>query len=57
MPVIDRWLNHTEANKGTRVCQRDELLPQRVEALNRLGERLDILTTGITDNVLSMIGK
>ncbi len=52
--VIDRCLNHTEANKVTRTYQRDELLPQRAEAFKRLGEHLDVLTRTDTRNVLPL---
>ena len=44
--VIDRCLNHTETNKVTRTYQRDDLIPQRVEAFNRLGTYLAVLSVG-----------
>lgn len=52
--VIDRCLNHTEANKVTRTYQRDDLLPQRREAFQRLGEHLEILCRPDTTNVVTM---
>lgn len=41
--VIERVLNHVEPRKLIRTYQRQELLPERKEALARLGERLEFL--------------
>lgn len=38
--VIDRCLNHREANKVTRIYQRQKMLPQRSAAFNLLGDYL-----------------
>ena len=50
--VIDRCLNHTEANKVTRTYQRDELIPQRTDAFKLLGAHLELLTRTDAENVV-----
>lgn len=41
----------------TRICRCQELLAERVEAFNRLGERLEILSCGVAGNVVMLGGK
>lgn len=55
--VIDRCLNHTEANKVTRTYQRNELIPQRTEAFKRLGERLELLTRADAENIVTLASR
>lgn len=43
--VIDRCQNHVEVSKVTRTYQRQELLFERRQAFNRLGDHLVLLTT------------
>lgn len=41
--VVERCLNHVEADKMMATYQRDEMLPQRKAAFAKLGKRLDAL--------------
>jgi len=50
--VIEKCLNHTEANKMKRIYQRHELQAERREAWRRLGAHLDALLYGKADNVI-----
>jgi len=54
--IIDRCLNHSEANKVTRTYQRDELLPQRKEAFDVLGAHLDVLAIA-DENVITLTSR
>lgn len=40
-----------------RIYQRQELLEERVEAFNRLGERVEILSRGATGKVVTLTRK
>jgi integrase len=51
--VIDRCQNHIEGKKVTRIYQRQELLPERVEAFRTLGDRLELLRRGETERVVA----
>jgi integrase len=53
--VIDRCLNHKPPRKMERIYQRQELIPERIEAYHKLGERLCLLSRGEAPNVV--IGK
>lgn len=50
--VIDRSLNHTEANKMKRTYQKQKLETQKKQAWHALGERLYLLTNTETSNVI-----
>lgn len=50
--VIERCLNHVCDDKLRNICQRQELIPERIEAFRRLGERLEILASG-KENVVA----
>lgn len=50
--VIEKCLNHVEANKLKRTYQRHELKAERREAWRRLGAHLDALLYGKADNVI-----
>lgn len=55
--VIEKCLNHTEANKMKRIYQRHELQAERREAWRRLGERLDEVINDKSRKVIPLRGK
>jgi integrase len=55
--VIEKCLNHTEENKVKRIYQRQELKLEQAEAWRVLGERLSLLVTMDSSNVLLMQSK
>jgi hypothetical protein len=52
--VIEKCLNHVEANKLKRTYQRHELKAERREAWARLGEQLDNLIYGKERTIIPM---
>lgn len=50
--VIEKCLNHVEANRLKRIYQRQELRPEMREAWRLLGDRLELLTCDDADNVI-----
>ncbi|MCX7067680.1 MAG: site-specific integrase [Methylococcales bacterium] len=52
--VIEKCLNHTEENKVKRIYQRQELKAEQAEAWRVLGERLSLLVTMDSSNVVLM---
>ncbi len=52
--VIERCLNHKEQRKLIRIYQRQELLPERRQAWQILGEVLDQIATGAARKVVRM---
>jgi integrase len=52
--VIEKCLNHTEENKMKRIYQRQELKAEQAEAWRVLGERLGLLVTMDSSNVVLM---
>jgi hypothetical protein len=52
--VIEKCLGHIEENKIKRTYQRAELLEERRQAFNLLGQRLDLLTRQDADNVVTL---
>jgi hypothetical protein len=52
--VIEKCLNHVEANKLKRTYQRHELKAERREAWRRLGERLDEVINGKSRKVIPL---
>lgn len=55
--VIDRCQNHVEAKDVTRTYQRQELLAERRQAFDLLGQRLEILVNSDLTNVVSLSTK
>lgn len=53
--VIERCLNHKEARKVVRTYQRQELLPERRQAWQALGEVLDEILNGKRRKVVRMV--
>lgn len=52
--VIEKCLNHTEENKIKRIYQRQELKVEQADAWRVLGERLDLLLSMDSSNVVLM---
>ena len=52
--VIERVLNHKEANKVMRIYQRHSYAPEMAKAWALLGERLEALTTGEAAKVIPL---
>lgn len=52
--VIEKCLNHIEQNKIIRVYQHQTLIPEQQEAWRLLGERLEILSRNIGENVITL---
>lgn len=50
--VIEKCLNHVEQNKIVRIYQRQKLEAEQAEAWRLLGERIELLTSDRTDNVV-----
>lgn len=51
--VIEKCLNHIEQNKMVRTYQHQTLIPEQKEAWRLLGERLELIATENTNNVIS----
>jgi len=52
--VIEKCLNHIEQNKMKKTYQHQSLIAEQQQAWKLLGERLDILTSKNTENVVSI---
>ncbi|MES2501009.1 MAG: tyrosine-type recombinase/integrase [Pseudomonadota bacterium] len=50
--VIELCLNHVEQNQMKRTYQHQKLISERMEAWNLLGDRLELLTSVIDENIL-----
>ncbi|POR53880.1 uncharacterized protein DUF4102 [Paraburkholderia eburnea] len=55
--VIEKCLNHTEENKIKRTYQRAIRQQEQIEAWQKLGDRLDLLTRDDVDNVVTLAGR
>jgi integrase len=51
--VVERCLNHVEANRVKRIYQRHDYRVEMTDAWRLLGERLDLLTHEDADNILT----
>lgn len=52
--VIEKCLNHAEANRLVQVYQRHDYRPERRDAFNRLGHHLERLAAGEKGNVVAL---
>lgn len=52
--VIEKCLNHTEANRLVQVYQRHDYRTERRDAFNRLGHHLDSLARGEAARVVAL---
>ena len=52
--VIEKCLNHTEANRIVAVYQRHDYRAERRDAFNRLGDHLTRLTQGEAARVVAL---
>ena len=52
--VIEKCLNHTEANRMVQVYQRHDYRPERRDAFHRLGHHLERLAVGEEGNVIAL---
>lgn len=55
--VVERCLNHVEANRMKRIYQRHEYSAEMKAAWSKLGDRLDLLTRGDVGNVIAISSK
>jgi hypothetical protein len=55
--VIEKCLNHTEENKIKRTYQRAIRQQEQIEAWQKLGDRLDLLTRDDAGNVVTLAAR